>query len=714
MSNPPSLLLRGNFYRPSGFTYINRRLQQGLTERGFDVVTVPLDGAAQQTLPRVSSDVYFFHGDPYDFLRAPAQLNVCFLHWEYRRLPPAWVAQLNRVCDVVIAPSHASRDLYRDSGITVPMLVFPSAVDHAEFHPNVPAWVAPTEKKFRFVHLGGAHPRRGTDILLQAYAAEFSASDDVALILKPFHYQHHRAWLEQQRVAFQHADAPHLVFCDETFDSVAGVFTAADVGVYPLRAECFGLPVLECIASGRRVIVTEYTALDEFCGSDNAEFVRAREIENGDHTALEPDVLHLRALMRAAYLRGKPDAEEQRRVAASVAAFTWEHSIGILADGLREQLEQKKRARTTFAAPPTRSAHSSVSKTFPDDFRFLVVAPAFLEWDLGSYVKNILGAQNLEVATFAYREHGDRYAVNAQLLEYAAQVRPDVMIGLKLGRIEPETIRLLRAQGIVVALWYVDCFDATVPPQMARLIPSVDVFFTSAYGMIPTYQALSATPVHWLYEGAYLPAFPEVEIPLAQRALYSSQVAFVGNVFHPPVPDEALALQRFRLLARIAENYSLKIWGLQGDPTTRARWGKRAPLIEWLAYHEELVKICRAAEIVLGINTINTVELYFSNRVFLTLACGGFLLTHYVPRLEALFTNHEHLVWFHSDEECLELCGYYLAHPTERERIAQRGQAWVRSQYAMDAQIARMLSVIQNHCVSETDLHPLSLCFSGC
>jgi glycosyltransferase involved in cell wall biosynthesis len=332
----PSLMLRGNFHRPSGFAWINRRLAPGLAARGFDVATIPLDGEPESAPPDALPDVYLFHGDPYDFRHAPGYVNACFLHWEYLQLPEAWVREIGRRFDLVVAPSRHSREVYARSGIDLPMPLCPPAVDPAEFHPDAPPWPAPTEKSFRFVHLGGAHRRRGTDVLLDAYAAEFSSADDVALILKAFHYEHHRAWLLEQLAALARPGAPEVVYVHETLPSAAPVFAAADVGVYPLRAECYGLPILECIASGRRVIVTEQTAADEHCTPENADFVRGETVPEGDRTGREPDVGHLRSLMRAAYERGKPDATTQRRVAASVADRTWDRSVGLLADALRE------------------------------------------------------------------------------------------------------------------------------------------------------------------------------------------------------------------------------------------------------------------------------------------------------------------------------------------------------------------------------------------
>jgi len=334
----------------------------------------------------------------------------------------------------------------------------------------------------------------------------------------------------------------------------------------------------------------------------------------------------------------------------------------------------------------------------PKDRSILIVAPAFLEWDLGTYVEKLLTSKGIPCHRFPYRRAGDRSAVNRTLVEEVRRLDVDVVLGLKMGMIEPETVQGLRDRGACVILWYVDCFSADVPPHIARLVPVVNALLVTAKGMIPQYEALSDTPVYWIPEGVYLPAFPEVEVPEAQRSLYGSQVAFVGNLYHPPVPDERLALHRHRLLRQVCTRFDLKIWGVQGDPTTRERWDDQCPLIEWPAYHEELVKICRASDIILGLNTINTVELYFSNRTFLTLACGGFHVTSYVPGLEKMFENQRHLVWYTSDSECLELMDYYLKRPDLRSAIAVAGKQWVRQRYGMDRQIDRILDIIGRHC----------------
>jgi hypothetical protein len=317
----------------------------------------------------------------------------------------------------------------------------------------------------------------------------------------------------------------------------------------------------------------------------------------------------------------------------------------------------------------------------------MIVAPGFQPWDLGRYCERLLRADGLACATFAYGDRpGDEE--DARLRQAVRQFRPHIVLGLKLQGIRPQTLMAIRRQAFV-ALWYVDCFGEFVPRWLAALLRHVDAFFTTADGLLPMYRRHTSAPVRWLYEGAHLPSFPLRREPAERLAAYRSEVAFVGNVRHAPTDVPA---ERERLLHAVHRRFDLRIWGPQGLPPDART--KPLEITEWPAYNRELVRICSAASIVLGINEVNTVERYFSNRTFLTLACGGFHLTRYVPGLETMFENRRHLVWFHSDVECLDLIRYYLARPRARRAIARAGQAWARRHYSMHRSLRRMLSAI--------------------
>ncbi len=241
-----------------------------------------------------------------------------------------------------------------------------------------------------------------------------------------------------------------------------------------------------------------------------------------------------------------------------------------------------------------------------------------------------------------------------------------------------------------------DCVSGEVPDWIKPLFKEVDVFFTTAKGMLPEYKSIADTPAYWVYEGAHLPMFPSLPKNYYLQKIYRSEVAFIGSLYYWD-DDRNISLRREDFLKKIHKKYQLNIWGPQGVRDAKERWGRNYPAIEWPAFNEELVKVCRGAKIILGINTVNSVELYFSNRTFITLAAGGFHITHYVPGLETMFENNKHLVWFHSDEECLDLIGYYLKRPLLRKKISLEGQKWVHKKYSMKKQINKILAIIGKH-----------------
>ena len=111
-------------------------------------------------------------------------------------------------------------------------------------------------------------------------------------------------------------------------------------------------------------------------------------------------------------------------------------------------------------------------------------------------------------------------------------------------------------------------------------------------------------------------------------------------------------------------------------------------------YEEEFSRVCSASKIAINTNMKNDVPLSFSDRYFLTMACGIFSLVSYVPQLEEIFENGRHFVWFHSPQEAVELIRYYLVHPDEREEIARQGQEEVYRNHTYDIRIKEMLNVI--------------------
>lgn len=166
----------------------------------------------------------------------------------------------------------------------------------------------------------------------------------------------------------------------------------------------------------------------------------------------------------------------------------------------------------------------------------------------------------------------------------------------------------------------------------------------------------------------------------------------------PPVRDVAFIGgpgrhgQRARFLARVSERFDTEVFGLHWE--------------RWLPHHPRLrvrgkvnprgyAQVCASSRIVLGINEVNDEDCYFSNRTFLTLACGGFHLTHYVPQLERVFRDGEHLVWFRDQDQALQRIGEWLERDEERARVAAAGHDLVMKHHRYYHRIARVLQVLR-------------------
>jgi hypothetical protein len=141
-----------------------------------------------------------------------------------------------------------------------------------------------------------------------------------------------------------------------------------------------------------------------------------------------------------------------------------------------------------------------------------------------------------------------------------------------------------------------------------------------------------------------------------------SEIGFVGHIYTP---------QRRGLIKELAKRFDVRVYGQKNEARGPAR-----------SY------VVADSRIMLADGGIQTdIPGYWSNRVYLDLACGGFVLHKAVPGLEDVFTPGTHLDTWTSAEELHEKCAYYLGHPDEREAIARAGCELVHERHTWDERI---------------------------
>lgn len=228
--------------------------------------------------------------------------------WEESVFPGAYVDAFNQHLQMLAVTSQFVRKVMVDSGVTVPIVVTGNGVDHILRYPVEPVPL-PTDKAFRFLHVSSCFPRKGVDVLLDAYTRMFSCHDDVLLIIKTFPNPHNT--VEQQIRVYQarNPDCPaiHVISAELSMGQLNSLYAQAHALVAPSRGEGFGMPMAEAMLWDVPVIVTGYGGHTDFCTPDTAwlidyTFAKAQtHMQQFDSLWVEPSAVHLATLMRGLY-----------------------------------------------------------------------------------------------------------------------------------------------------------------------------------------------------------------------------------------------------------------------------------------------------------------------------------------------------------------------------------------------------------------------------
>jgi len=363
------------------------QLQRTETERGTPMPHGSTTRVRGNGVPRSSisgNSLTVRHAWPPWFDRPASGALVMIQPWEFGALPLDWVRGFANV-DELWVPSEYVRRVYLDSGIPAGKVrVLPNGIDPARFRPDAPPLPLPTRKTFKFLFVGGTIERKGADLLLETYLENFTANDDVCLVIKDFGGQGVYAGqtlAERIKRAQETPGAPEVVhFTDDLSpEQIAGLYTACDCLVHPYRGEGFALPVLEAMACGRPVIVTAGGATDDFATDEFAFRVPAwrRPIDGkvggltlaGRGWLLEPERDALAVRMRwvlahrdEARARGRAASEHVRR------EWTWKKSARLAAQFAQELIERAPacpglRRHDAALASPSESASGRISSS---------------------------------------------------------------------------------------------------------------------------------------------------------------------------------------------------------------------------------------------------------------------------------------------------------------------------------------------------------------
>ncbi len=286
------------------------------------------------------TQVAFSQADVFKGVKGRRRIGWTML--EVSGLPKAWVDGCN-LMDEVWVPASFNVETFRDSGVRVPIRVMPLGVDVDYFHPGIKGFRP--SSRFTFLSVFEWGERKGAELLLRAFAEEFTKSDDVLLLLSVYNKDPGVDVYQEVNKLRLPAGPPIVAMVNPEFAGyqMGSVYRSADCFVLPTRGEGWGMPVLEAMACGLPAIATAWSAIPDFLHDGVGYPLAVRSLVAAEARCpwyegfrwAEPDVEHPRVLMRSA---AEDPAEARRRGAAAAVEVAARYSLEQLAERVRQRL----------------------------------------------------------------------------------------------------------------------------------------------------------------------------------------------------------------------------------------------------------------------------------------------------------------------------------------------------------------------------------------
>ncbi|MEA2120102.1 glycosyltransferase [Halovibrio sp. HP20-50] len=193
---------------------------------------------------------------------------VALFFWEESWVPGDMVDTLNQHYTGVIVTAWFVKKVLMDSGCTLPIHVIALplvANPHAADSDADDLARVSQQQTVNLLHVSSAFPRKGVDVLLQAFEQLAAADAALTLTLKTFPNPHNQveAWATQY-VSDKHRDRLRIIMEDYDAAQMAALYQSTDIVVLPTRGEGLNMPAIEAGEFSRALVVTGYGAHTDF------------------------------------------------------------------------------------------------------------------------------------------------------------------------------------------------------------------------------------------------------------------------------------------------------------------------------------------------------------------------------------------------------------------------------------------------------------------
>ncbi|MEW6720413.1 MAG: glycosyltransferase [Thermodesulfobacteriota bacterium] len=287
-------------------------------------------------------------------------------------------------------------------------------------------------------------------------------------------------------------------------------------------------------------------------------------------------------------------------------------------------------------------------------------------------------APHREILRMKYGEFASEAAM-ARIVPF----RPDIVLVLAQAPILASALSILREQGIATVFWFVE--DHRHMKYWRDVASSYDHFFAiQEGGFLEMLREAGAKNIAFLPMAASPAVHRRMALTRQEILEYGSDVSFVGAGYY----------NRRRLFEGLVD-LDFRIWGNE--------WGG-CPVFEGILQRkgarvgtEDIVKIFNASRINVNLHSssyhegVNPDGDFVNPRTFEIAACGAFQLVDPREGLARFFRIGEELACFDGLDDLRGKIAWYLAHPEEREAVAERGRLRVLREHTYERRMEAML-----------------------
>lgn len=245
--------------------------------------------------------------------------NILHLFWETDRLPIGWADHCNKFAEVWASSPHMA-ELFKKSGVIVPVNSFPQPIDISWAEKDIQPYKVPHHKGILFYAMFQWIDRKNPKGLIKAYWEAFEGHENVSLLIKTFRLNYEEQEVEKIKddirmwkleMGLKHY--PRLLLSTDlkSQEDTMAIHATGDIFISPHRGEGWGRPIAEALLMGKPVIATARGGIHEYLRDEHyfpvdSLYVPVTEVPyikfyTKDQMWAEPDLKHLIKTMRFVY-----------------------------------------------------------------------------------------------------------------------------------------------------------------------------------------------------------------------------------------------------------------------------------------------------------------------------------------------------------------------------------------------------------------------------